>query len=145
MMAELQITNPDVTAALETIHAWADSIEDPVRQFAAATWVARELTEFVKEVAKLRTSSLRELEAEGYTLPEMADMIGVSKARVKQIIDRESEVGVVPPRWRPTCLWPTATGRPCPRAGVYRTKSGVPVCGTHGGAARAEGLEVFEL
>lgn len=126
---------------------WVRSRPDAVTRAAAATWLAGQVLFMQQAIPELRAAAVRELAEDGFSMAEMAEMFGLSKSRIQQIIEGK------PPKGQPKrglitarCEWTNKTnGEQCIRSAAFKASDGRKCCGTHAGAAIEEGLSIGEL
>lgn len=65
-----------------------ETADDPRYQVEAATEMHRLVRELVSRVATIRTGAMQALVADGWTYEEIGDLVGITRARVEQIVNR---------------------------------------------------------
>jgi DNA-directed RNA polymerase specialized sigma24 family protein len=78
------MATPNLTTAVSTVLERLHR-QTPVRRVAMANDVQRQLSEAQMAVTREKTAAVRELRGQGYKLKDIAEMLDVSIARVKQI------------------------------------------------------------
>jgi DNA-binding CsgD family transcriptional regulator len=76
-------------------------MRDPARQVAAATSLLSRLALVEYEVSGIRDEAIRRLRADGQTYAEIAEVSGLTRARVAQLLRRAEQpgsVGAAPPQ-----------------------------------------------
>jgi hypothetical protein len=139
MVDKYEVSSPRITTILADCIEWADNQPDPLTQAAAVSWLQGELQGKVAELAARRTTLLRDLHERGWSMGDIGEAIGLSKARVSQIIDPRQK-DRKPAYLGARCDWRKVDGDVCTRAGQFRTVEGQHVCGTHAGNAVDQGL-----
>ena len=78
---------PEHQTQLDAMVAWAMSHESPELRADAAGTLAKAMYATWRELSTVRRAAIRELASMGFTYAELAEMFGVSKARVEQILN----------------------------------------------------------
>jgi predicted XRE-type DNA-binding protein len=125
----LLVSSPALAEQLVGMVEWATSHDDEVLQGAAVAWLTREMQATIAELSEARRRIVHDMHQRGYSLREIADMLGLSRSRILQIIEGKAEK--VPGRYRPRCDWPNRDGEQCSRPCAFVTQDGRKVCGTH--------------
>jgi DNA-directed RNA polymerase specialized sigma24 family protein len=85
-------TVTDETARATIRAALADALDtvsdEPERTICLAAWILETVEEDLEPIRTARAAAVRQLRAEGFTLAELAELSGLSRARIDQIAKR---------------------------------------------------------
>ena len=120
-----------VETALDDGVACVEGQDDVTNRSFAAIWAAGVCQQAIEKLGRIRTDATRALHEQGYSYKELAELFGVSRSRIQQLIegDRRSKPSLE--RYRPRCSAPKQNGEQCSRGAVYTGHNGKHVCGTH--------------
>ena len=146
-MAERQLKSTKIEHALDDVIAWVRQHEDITNRAFAAMWASGECQRVIAELGEIRTDVTRQLHEQGYSYRELADMFGVSRSRIQQLIEgdrRPAQAAAGAERYRARCKAPTKSGDQCTRGAVYMGSNGKVVCGTHATWLLNQGVSIEE-
>jgi DNA-directed RNA polymerase specialized sigma24 family protein len=83
-----EITNPKAEQVVLGIAAWARSQPTEVARAAAAKWALDTLAQASLDISQVRIEAVRGLWAEGWSLSDISEALGLSRARIHQIIEK---------------------------------------------------------
>lgn len=83
-----QITHPQVEAQVRALVQWVQSRDTNVAQAAAAAWAMSMLTDVSRQIGTVRVSAIRLMWDQGWSLADISEALGMSRARVHQIINK---------------------------------------------------------
>lgn len=87
MMAD-QIVWPKGQHLASELPEWARSQETEIARALAAKWALDMLAKATSELAVVRTEAVRGLWSMGWSLKEISEALGLSRARIHQIIEK---------------------------------------------------------
>ena len=81
-----QLRNPELQAQFrEMVTVWVDSMTDPMSTAQAVSWLVDMVETEMEPLMQKRVAAIRRLWMDGHSLREIADQVGLSRARVHQI------------------------------------------------------------
>ena len=87
-MNETTISNPERETAVRGVVEWAASQDTQIARALAARWAIDLLADVTLGLSQVRIEAVRGLWAEGWSLKDISEALGISRARVHQIIEK---------------------------------------------------------
>lgn len=88
MSTQDEITHPALEDAVRSLVDWVDEQETQMAKAAAAKWAMALLQEVTNQISTQRIQAVRVLWEEGWSLKDISEALGISRARVHQIIEK---------------------------------------------------------
>ena len=83
-----QISNPQAAEQVQALVAWAASHQTDVANAMASKWAMDTLAAATTQLSQVRVVAVRSLWASGWSLADIHEALGLSRARIHQIIEK---------------------------------------------------------
>jgi DNA-directed RNA polymerase specialized sigma24 family protein len=83
-----EIRLPEAEKHVRALVPWVQAQDTEIARAHAARWAMRLLAEVTNEISTARIGAVRVLWQEGWSLTDIAEALGMSRARVHQIIQK---------------------------------------------------------